>query len=255
MALKRGSFILIDYVAKVKETGEVFDTTLEEEARKHEIYRADVFYEPMLVVLGEGWVVKGLEEALMEMNVGEKKTVEVPPEKGFGRRDPSKIRLVPLRMFRGETGLRPGARVEYRGMTATVRSISAGRVQLDFNPPLAGKTLVYEVEVKEEITDPLGKIKALLHRRLPSVPVDKFSLSLESGVLTVKMPDETYMLDGIQFIKRGFAGDVLRFLPEVSKIVFVEEYARRVEAKPEEAKTAEKPEEKTEEKPASEEPS
>lgn len=255
MAFKRGSFILIDYVAKVKETGEVFDTTLEEEARKHGIYRADAFYEPMLVVLGEGWVVRGLEEALMGMNVGEKKTVEVPAEKGFGRRDPSKVRLVPLRMFRGETALRPGARVEYRGMTATVRSISAGRVQLDFNPPLAGKTLIYEVEVKEEITDSLAKIRALLHRRIPSIQVEKFGLSLESGTLTVKMPDESYMLEGIQLIKRGFASDVLRFLPEVFKVVFVEEYERRVEAKPEEAKAAEKPEGKVEEKTASEEPS
>ncbi|MBS7617710.1 peptidylprolyl isomerase, partial [Candidatus Bathyarchaeota archaeon] len=60
MPFQKGDFILIDYVARVKDTNEVFDTTVEAEARKFNIYSSDVIYEPMLVVLGEGWVVNGL---------------------------------------------------------------------------------------------------------------------------------------------------------------------------------------------------
>lgn len=233
MPFQKGDFILIDYVARVKDTNEVFDTTIESEARKFNIYSSDVIYEPMLVVLGGGWVVNGLEEKLYEMGVGEKKEVEVSPEKGFGVRDPSKVRLVPLRMFKGESNLQPGARVRFRDALATVRSISSGRVQLDFNHPLAGKTIIYEVEVKSEVKDSIGRIKALLHRRLPTIPVEKFSLALTSNVLTISMPPESYMIDGIQIIKRGLANDVLRFIPEVSKVAFTEEYVRHVEAKTE----------------------
>ena len=233
MPFQKGDFILIDYVAKVKDTNEVFDTTIEAEARKFNIYSSDTIYEPMLVVLGEGWVVNGLEEKLYEMSVGERREVEIPPEKGFGVRDPSKVRLAPLRMFKDVSNLQPGARVRFKDMLATVRSISSGRVQLDFNHPLAGKTIIYEVEVKSDVKDPIDRIKALLHRRLPTIPVEKFSLSLTSNVLTVTMPPESYMIDGIQIIKRGVASDILKFIPEVSKIVFAEEYVRRIEAKTE----------------------
>lgn len=233
MPFQKGDFIFIDYVAKVKDTNEVFDTTIESEARKFNIYSSNVIYEPMLVVLGEGWVISGLEEKLYEMNVGEKKEIEIPPEKGFGARDPSKVKLVPLRMFKGESNLQPGARVRFRDAVATVRSISSGRVQLDFNHPLAGKTLVYEVEVKGEVKDTLEKIKALIHRRLPTIPVEKFSLMLSSDTLTVKMPPESYMIDGIQIIKRGIANDILKFIPEFSKITFTEEYIRHIESKAE----------------------
>ena len=53
MALEKGSFILIDYVAKVKETGEVFETTIEETAKKEHLYKEDKIYEPKLEVIGE----------------------------------------------------------------------------------------------------------------------------------------------------------------------------------------------------------
>jgi peptidylprolyl isomerase len=239
MPFQKGDFILIDYIARIKDTDEVFDTTIEAEAKKFNIYRSDVIYESMLVVLGEGWVVSGLEERLYEMSVGEKREIEVPPEKGFGVRDPSKVRLIPLRMFKGEPNLRPGARVRFRDALATVRSISSGRVQLDFNHPLAGKTLKYEVEVKDEVKEPINKIKALLHRRLPTIPTDNFSLSLASNILTINMPVESFMVDGIQLIKRGLANDIMRFIPEISKIVFTEEYVKRIEAKTESKKVEE----------------
>jgi len=144
MPLQTGDFILIDYVGKVKETGEVFDTTIEEVAKKERLYKEGEIYEPKLVVLGEGWVLKALEDELLKLEVGKEATVEIPPEKAFGPRDPGKVKLVPLRRLTSK-GITPqiGMRIEYDGKMATVRTVGAGRVQLDFNPPLAGKTLVY----------------------------------------------------------------------------------------------------------------
>ena len=83
MPLENGSLILVDYTAKIKDTNEVFDTTQEEEAKKTNFYDPTHKYEPRLVSIGEGWVLKGLDEALSNANVSDKLTVEFPPEKGF----------------------------------------------------------------------------------------------------------------------------------------------------------------------------
>ena len=152
MPFKKGDFLLIDYVARVSETGEVFDTTIEDVAKKEGIYKDGMLYEPMLVVVGEGWVLKALDESLLNLELGKKERIEIPPEKGFGKRDPSKIKLYSLRKLRAQ-GITPkvGMQIRVDGQLATVRTVGSGRVLLDFNPPLAGKTLIYEVTVKKKL--------------------------------------------------------------------------------------------------------
>src|SRR4030042_4556742 len=136
MALQKGDFILIDYVAKVKETNEVFDTTKEDVAKKEHLQKEGEIYEPKLVVVGEGWVLKPLDDSLINMEVGNPQTVELPADKAFGQRDPEKIRRVPLKqLFAKQINPTVGARIEFQGKMATVRSIGAGRVLLDYNPP------------------------------------------------------------------------------------------------------------------------
>lgn len=225
MALQKGDFVLIDYVAKVKETGEVFDTTLEETAKKEHLYKEGEIYEPKLVVLGEGWVLKTLDEALTKMDVGKPSTVEIPPEKAFGERDPEKVKRVPLRQLAAK-GVTPtlGMRLEYDGKMAVVRAIGAGRVLLDFNPPLAGKTLVYDVTVQKKLETQGERITALIHRRIPSVEAEKFKFNLEAGTLNIEMPEEALYLEGIQVAKRGIALDIQRFFQEITTVKFTETF-------------------------------
>ena len=97
MPLEKGSLVLVDYTAKVKDTNEVFETTREEEAKKTDLYDPTRKYEPRLVSVGEAWVLKGLDEALAKSSVGDKLNVEVTPDKGFGERDPNKVRMIPQR--------------------------------------------------------------------------------------------------------------------------------------------------------------
>ena len=79
MTFDKSSLILVDYTAKVKDNEEVFDTTIEDEAKKHSIHEANVKYQPKLVSVGEVSypVLKGLDEALAKTSVGDKLTVEV----------------------------------------------------------------------------------------------------------------------------------------------------------------------------------
>ncbi len=227
MSVQKGDFIFIEYVTKVKETGEVFDTTSGEEAKKGGIFKENTVYEPMLVAVGEGWVLKGLDDSLVGLEVGKPTTVEILPEQGFGSRDPNKIRLIPLRRFRGQKITPyPGAQLEIDGKLAVVRAVGAGRVQVDFNPPLAGKTLIYDLTVKDVIKSKTDKIKALIHRRLPTVDMQKVKLRVAEKRVSIELPEEAFFLEGIQFAKRGAAADIQKFLPEIENIVFTETYQK-----------------------------
>lgn len=226
--MKKGDFILIDYVGKIKETGETFDTTIEEVAKKERIYRKDANYEPVLVVVGEGWVLKGLDEGLTNLEIEKPTTIEVQPEKGFGMRDPNKVKLVPIRRFR-EQGITPypGLRVELEGKLALVRTVGAGRVQVDFNPPLAGKTLVYQVTLKKILEGMEEKIRALIHRRIQAIDSQKFGLNISEKTVTIEVPEDAFFIDGLQYAKRGIAAEVQKFFPEIENVIFVENYKKR----------------------------
>jgi FKBP-type peptidyl-prolyl cis-trans isomerase 2 len=140
-------FIYVIYSGKIKETGQEFDKTGEK---------------PAPLVIRSGFLLKGLEEVLLGMNVDEKKTVEVTPDKAFGDRNPKLIRLIPISEFRKhDTKPKPGMIFTADNMRGRVLTVSGGRVEVDFNHPLAGKTLVYEVEIKGKIVDTEEKIRAI----------------------------------------------------------------------------------------------
>jgi len=229
MPLQKGDFVLVDYVMRVKETNEIVDLTIEEVAKKEKAYREDGIYEPALVILGEGWILKGVEEELYKMDVGESKVIEVPPDKAFGERDPSKVKIVNARDLtrRGITP-RVGARVELDDGVAIIRRAEGGRVVLDYNHPLAGRTIVCEVKIVKKIEDIKEKIRELVHTRIKRVDKEKFKIDVSNdGVLTIEIPPEAFTYEGLQYAKRGIALDVARYIPDISAVKFEEVYVVR----------------------------
>ncbi len=247
MPIKNGDFVLLDYTLKVKESGDVVDTTIEsvarekgirhehgEEAEGAEAHR----YEPFFLVVGEGWVPKGLDEGLVGLETGQSSTIEVPPDKGYGARDASKVRLVPLRRFRSE-GITPvpGIQVTLDGKIGQIRTVGAGRVQVDYNPPLAGRTLVYEVSIHSVVETPEEKIRNLVHKRLPAVDVMKFGLQLTPKELAIEVPEEAFFLEDLPLAKKAMSADIEKFFPEMSQISFLETFKKPGPPKAEEAKS------------------
>ena len=230
MSIKNGDFILLNYTCKVKESGEVVETTIESVAKQagihHEHEKGEHVYEPMFLIPGEGWVPKGLDESLVGLESEKTLTLEVPPDKGYGARDPSKIKLLPLRRFKKE-GFDPvpGMQVEIDRKPATIRSVGAGRVQVDFNNPLAGKTLVYDLKIEKVLETREDRIRAIIHRWIPGVAADKFVLTLTEQA-TIEMPEEAYFLEGIQFAKRSVAQDIQKFMPKFEKISYLETFKK-----------------------------
>jgi len=228
MPIEKGDFILINYTAKVKETGDTFDTTNEQTAKQTKLYKEGETYEPKLIVIGEGWVLKPLDENLTTLKPNEPTTIEIPPEKAFGPRDPEKVRMIPLRRLTAK-GITPtmGMRIEFDKKLATVRTLGAGRVQLDFNPPLAGKTLIYEVTLEKKIETKNEKISALIHRRIPNIDTKKFNLKPTEKTVVITIPEEAFYIEELQLAKRGIATDIQKFFPNITTVKFTETFKKK----------------------------
>lgn len=147
MKIEAGDFVVFHYVGRF-ENGEVFDTSYEDIARENEIYVEEREYGPLGVNVGVGEIIPGLDEALIGMEPGEKKTITVPPEKAYGMPDPGLVINVSKEEFT-KAGLEPmeGMYVMTDSGIAKIAKVEGENVALDFNHPLAGKTLIFDVEV------------------------------------------------------------------------------------------------------------
>ena len=224
MTFDKGSLILLDYTARIKDNGEIFETTIEEDAKKSNLYDPTRQYEPRLISVGEGWVLKGLDEALTSTDVGQKLSIEIPPDKGFGERDTNKVRMIPQRKL-GEKAneIKVGDVVELDDRTGIVRYIGSGRVQIDYNHRLASRVLVYDVNVVKKIESNEDKIKYLLKRRLP-LDDEKAKIEHNNDTVVIELSEDISLLDGLQIIKKAVTTDIFKFVDGLNKITFQEVY-------------------------------
>lgn len=163
MAIKKGDFIEINFVGRLKENNMVFDLTDEKTAKENNLYNPKIQYNPLIICLGEGHVVKGLDNELIGKEVGKKYTIDVKHELGFGKKDPKLFQLVNSNKFK-EQDLKPvpGMQVSVDNAVGVVKSVSGGRILIDFNHPLAGKDLIYEVDILKKVEKDEEKLKGLL---------------------------------------------------------------------------------------------
>jgi peptidylprolyl isomerase len=221
--IETGDFILIEMTGRTLETDEVFETTDEELAKNEGIHSEERVYGPRLVVVGETFVLKGLDDRLAGLKLEEAAEVEIPPEEAFGERSPERVNTVPFRMLRSK-GVNPvvGSQVEIDSRTATVRSVGAGRVQLDYNHPLAGRTIVYHVKVTQKYVENEDKIKALIGRRFISIDTDLFKTRFLKKKVRIQIPDEIFFGENIQIAKRGVALDIQRYFEDIDTVEYTE---------------------------------
>ncbi|WP_292000006.1 peptidylprolyl isomerase [Caldivirga sp.] len=224
MVLQKGDYILLDYTMLTKEDGKVIETTIEEKAKEANIYDPNQAYGPRLIILGETKIFEPLEEALLKSDEGSEVTVEVPPEKAFGLRDQSKVKVVSIREFyRAGKVPKVGDIVEYNNQRARVISVSSGRVILDFNHPLAGKVIVVNAKVVKKLTSDEDKVKEIIRQYLPRLDMGRVEAKHENGQVTIKLPSEVLFIDGIGTVKFRIAEELAQRFTDVKKIIYVEE--------------------------------
>ena len=229
MTFTKGSLLLVDYTAKVKDAEEIFDTTLEEDAKKYSIHEPDVKYQPKLVSIGEPSypVLKGLDEALAKTAVGDKLTVEVTPEKGFGERDSKKVRMIPIRKL-GEDAekVSVGDTIEIDNKKGIIRFMGSGRVQIDYNHRYAGKTILYDVNIIKSLESENDKIEGILQTRLP-VENSKIEFNIKEKETNINIPEELLRADGLQIMKHFIQLDIFKFVPSLEKVNFIETHKNK----------------------------
>jgi FKBP-type peptidyl-prolyl cis-trans isomerase 2 len=213
MALKTGDIIKVSYTGKL-EDGRIFDTTDKKIAEEMGI-ADDKPYGPLTVVVGSGLLVQGLEEDLIGKEKGYKGSVKVPPEKGFGLRSIDLIETYPAKKF--EIKLIPGQHVEFDDRLGVVESVSGGRVKIDFNDPLAGKTIIYDYKIEDLITDNDAKVAEIVKQYVtPSV-----KYTYEDETVTINVPKEFYLEDSWLVGKFIISRFLIKFVG-VKKVVFIE---------------------------------
>ena len=140
MTAKKGSTVKVHYTGTLKADGSQFDSS---EGR-----------EPLESTLGEGMVIAGFEKAVLGKSVGDTVTVEIPPEEGYGSPSPELVFQVRKEQLPPTVAVEIGMMLEIRtedGQPAyvTVSEFDDEMVTLDGNHPLAGQTLVFDIEVVE----------------------------------------------------------------------------------------------------------
>jgi len=134
--IKKGSKVRVHYTGKLA-NGKVFDTSVEKD--------------PLEVVVGQSGLIKGFEEGLIGMKEGEKKTIELIPEDAYGQLIEGRTQEVEKSALPEEiqVGMALQANGEVGTMVVTVKEIKEETVILDANHPLAGKDLIFELEILE----------------------------------------------------------------------------------------------------------
>lgn len=216
MALKNGDFLKLEYTQSVD--GQVVATTYEDVARASGIYDEEGVYGPRVIILGSGQLVKGMEEELTGKEVGCSGTVEIIPEKAYGVRTTEKLEFIPANKFKDEPP-HPGMRVSVDGKMGTVTRLIGRKVSVDFNHPLADKTVKYDYNIVELIEDREAKLREMIKA---FAPVDlEFELSEDVAKIYV-LWELGYYKEWLM-IRRGLADMILHTLG-LKEVLFIERH-------------------------------
>lgn len=175
--IKLNDFIKLNYTGRLADNT-VFDTTKEDLAKKNNLHAKKIKYSPLTICVGEKQILPGLDEELIGKEIGKTYTITLPPEKAFGKRDIKNMRIVPANVFKEhKMQPQPGLQIDVDGQLGIVTRVSGGRVIVNFNHPLAGKIVVYEIEILERITDVKEQLQSFLHSAL-RIPKEKIKIEI-----------------------------------------------------------------------------
>ncbi|MFB6282831.1 MAG: peptidylprolyl isomerase [Halobacteria archaeon] len=149
MTIEEGDVVEVHYTGKLPE-GDVFDTSREEVAKESGIFDPERTYEPLEFQVGAGEMIEGFEEGILELTEGDREEIEMPPEKAYGEHDPEQLVEYEYDEFEDILGQEPeeGMCVQTEGGAhGDITEVEEDSVTIDFNPHLAGETLMFDIEV------------------------------------------------------------------------------------------------------------
>ncbi|MFX1448846.1 MAG: helix-hairpin-helix domain-containing protein [Promethearchaeota archaeon] len=233
---EEGDFVLLKMTARTQK-GKIFRVSSEEDAKKAGIYEEEKakqgYYTPEFVIVGKpGFLNEGLTETLRDMNFFEKKSVRIPPTKAFGKRDPQKIERLGIAKFRK---LNDGKNPEYgqdftnkKGQRGVVTNIIQGKVVIDYNHPLAGQSIDYNLEIIDKIEEFNEKIEYfMISKGIPKESANEFIINrLKDKTLEITIP-KMFLFQNLTYLKFGLAMDLQTHMgDEIEDVKFIEVYEK-----------------------------
>lgn len=221
MTFKEGEFVEIEYSSWTAADNRMIDTTDEKLAEKNGIKVDGRKYGPVLVIVGQKTVVKGLDEAIRGMELNQPKKITLKPEQAFGERNPDIVRIMPVSEFKKrDIDPYPGMRVNIDNITATVKSVNSGRVVVDANHPFAGMDIAYEVKVIKRLDQLQDRVTALGR----TYEVQPTSVKIDGKTVQLGF-DDAVKKDADYFIGRAnLIAAIFNYFREFDKVKVEEEY-------------------------------
>ncbi len=179
-------------------------------------------------MIGKGDVIKGVEDAVKNMNVGEEKKVEIEPKDAFGERDPSLVKVIALSEFtRRGIDPYPGMEIDINGAKAVVKSVNSGRVVVDENHELAGEKLVYQIKIVDKIENDDEKIKAISRK----LGLDPSKVAVEGSKANIEFGDSTEKTAEYEGRKSTLPNYIFRYMPNIDTVEIKDTYKKPKEQK------------------------
>lgn len=232
--VKNGDFIKVDFTAKIKETGEIFETTYEDVAKEAGLYNEQKAFIPMPVVVGGGHFLPAIDEVLVGMEKGDSKHIELLPKDGFGERNPSSVKMIPFKEFKN-ANIKPvvGMQVTVGYNEGKILTINGGRVKVDFNHFLAGKTLEYDLTIVEVIEVDEEKVKGMIELHYPLQPrfdLEKTEVKIDGKTVSIELDkvanyNNTQTQFAISQAKMRVSKDIWNNM-DIEKVEFIESFEK-----------------------------
>ena len=226
--MEDGAIIHVDYDLFSGETGDLIETTREDIAKEYEMHQEGRTYSPMVCVVGNGNLIPGFETALKEAKVGTEVTVEIEPAEAYGEKDASMVETISIdklrRAVQDPNSLYLGAPVNINGRQGYLSYLAAGRARIDYNHPMAGKTLKYVFTVVKEVKGKEDKVLGLLESNSGH---SGFEVSFKGDDLSIVLPQAMLFDTNAAMLKFRLV-TMIRDAVECGKISFVEVHEPRV---------------------------
>ena len=225
--MEDGTIVHVDYELYNNETGDLIETTREAVAKEHDAHQENRSYEPMVCIVGGGQLIPGFEEALAGAKKGKETEVVIAPVDAYGEKDAEQVETISIdkliRAVQDPNALYIGAPVTINGRQGQLSYLAAGRARIDYNHPMAGKSLKYSFNVVDVVEGKEDQVTALLQANTGH---SGFEVSFSGDDLSIVLP-QTMLFDTNAAMLKFRLVTTIRDAVECGKVSFIEVHEPR----------------------------
>ena len=226
--MEEGTIIHVDYELYNEESGTIIETTREEVAKEHDVHQEGRTYSPMVCIVGGGMLISGFEEALAQAKADEEIECIIAPEDAYGAKDSELVETISidklLQTVKDPKSLYVGAPLTIDGKQGQISYIAAGRARIDYNHPMAGKTLKYSFKIVAVVEGKEEKVTALLESNTGHTD---FGVEFTGDDLAITLPQTMLFDTNAAMIKFRLVTTIRDAVADVAKVSFIEVHEPR----------------------------